>query len=313
MLVAMLGARAQEYCFSQYYLDKLSVNPAFASVGDYSEVGAIFRDQWPGVDNGFKIFAAEYQQKLAASSSAVGARAYGDISGGAYKTAALSAIYAYDFHVTYNIKCSIGMEMGYYSKSLSQSDLVYYSMIDPATGSKAPLNDFAEYGRHSGINFSTGAIFYTKKLLAGIAVVRFANQSLSGSSNVVPTAITAIANYKILLGTSTTAHKIDEIFVVPTIVASHSSVSDMIMPGVYFSGKKILLGMGWRYMMSEFNASALAVSVGFNFGDIELGFGHDFDMGPISKSKGSTEVGLKYKFENSQKKKGSKTILCPAF
>ncbi len=65
---------AQDYSFSQYYLDKLSVSPAFVSVGDYSEVGAAVRSQWPGVDGGCRIYMAEYQQKLPGISSGIGAR-----------------------------------------------------------------------------------------------------------------------------------------------------------------------------------------------------------------------------------------------
>ena len=76
LLLACLwsASNAQEYNFAQYYLDKLGISPAFVSVGDYNEVGFAMRSQWPGVDGGYKIYMAEYQQKLPTYSSGIGMR-----------------------------------------------------------------------------------------------------------------------------------------------------------------------------------------------------------------------------------------------
>ena len=106
-LTIVFRVAAQDYIFSQYYLDKFSINPAFAGIGAYSEVGTIFRDQWPGIEKGYKIYSAYYRQKLPSVQSGLALRVNGNVSGGAYSQNAASVIYAYDFH------CKIGIKFLY--------------------------------------------------------------------------------------------------------------------------------------------------------------------------------------------------------
>ena len=137
LLLACLwsASNAQEYNFAQYYLDKLGISPAFVSVGDYNEVGFAMRSQWPGVDGGYKIYMAEYQQKLPTYSSGVGMRIYGNYGGqSAFSTTCADLLYGYDFGITDNLKCSFGLSAGFIGRSIRQGNLVYYSMIDPASG-----------------------------------------------------------------------------------------------------------------------------------------------------------------------------------
>lgn len=313
-LTIVFRVAAQDYIFSQYYLDKFSINPAFAGIGAYSEVGTIFRDQWPGIEKGYKIYSAYYRQKLPSVQSGLALRVNGNVSGGAYSQNSASAIYAYDFHLTYGVKCSLGIEIGFLNKSLNQSQLVYYSMIDAATGNTSALNESVEYDSYNSLHFSTGVCVYTKHTIVGLGVHRLTKMVITGVDNYMPVLLTGFVNHKIVLNTVTIKQKVEDIYILPSLLYTHSPVADMIMPGVSFSGYKLRLGLAYRYQRSDYQSSAIVTSIGFSFGNLELGFGHDFDLGAISGiSKGSNEVGLKYNFENSQKNKGSKTILCPAF
>ena len=84
-------SNAQEIYFSQYYADKLSLNPAFASVPGNSEISMILRSQYIGVEGGFKTYSASYLQKIGQCGFGVGA--YGTI-GGAYRQNQVSAAYS---------------------------------------------------------------------------------------------------------------------------------------------------------------------------------------------------------------------------
>ncbi|MBQ5451704.1 MAG: PorP/SprF family type IX secretion system membrane protein [Bacteroidales bacterium] len=308
-------AEAQEYCFSQYYLDKLSVNPAFSAVGDYSEVGVIFRDQWPGIEGGYKIYNLEYQQKLPSYDSGLGLRFFGNTGGGgAFKVNEFALGYAYTFALNYKLKCSLGLQGAYYMQSFNPSGLVYYSMIDPASGEVSPLNEDIPFEKTGCLNFSGGVIFYTKNTVVSAAMYRFTSMTLSGEKTAMPLMITGLVNHKIKLSSHAKGGKIEDVFVVPTINFSHSANADMIMPGVYFYGKMLLAGLSFRYQKTDFQSSAVVTSIGFRVGKTEIGFGYDFYTGAVgTPSKNSLEAGVKYKFENSEKNNGSKTILCPAF
>ena len=308
-------AEAQEYCFSQYYLDKLSVNPAFSAVGDYSEIGVIFRDQWPGIEGGYKIYNLEYQQKLPSYDSGLGIRFFGNTSGGgAFKVNEVALGYAYTFSLNYKLKCSLGLQGAYYMQNFNPSGLVYYSMIDAASGEIAALNETLPFEKTGCLNFSGGVIFYTRNTVVSLAMYRFTSMALAGQKTALPLMIAGLVNHKIKLSSHAKRGKIEDVFVVPTLNFSHSANADMIMPGVYFYGNVLLAGLSFRYQRSDFQSSAVVTSIGFKVGKTEIGFGYDFYTGAVtSPSKNSLEVGVKYKFENTEKNNGSKTILCPAF
>ena len=309
------AAAAQEYCFSQYYLDKLAVSPAFAAVGDYSEIGLIFRDQWPGIEGGFKIYNAEYQQKLPTFNCGLGLRLFGDMSGGgAFKTTEADLIYAYEFSLTHSLKCSFGIQAGYHTKKLDQSGLVYYSMIEGSTGSVAPINENVRYDKSGSVNFSGGMMLYTRQTLCAFGLYRITSLRVTGEKNLLPVTTTVLINHKIKVASKVRKDKIEDVFIAPTLNFAYSSSAVMIMPGAYFYGSKLLAGLALRYQKSDWSSAAVVMSAGFNFGRFEIGLGYDVYLSAIGPpSKNSVEAGVKYKFENSEKNSGSKTILCPAF
>lgn len=297
LLMVPLGSWAQDYSFSQYFLDKLSVSPAFVSVGDYSEVGACIRSQWPGVDGGYRVYMAEYQQKLPGISSGLGLRAYGNMEGGgAYSSTSASLLYGYDFSIIYNIKCSLGMEAGYSGRSLNRGKLVYLGMIDPGTGAVSPLNDYSGMESHSGFYLSAGAVIYTKYTLLGVGLGRLAEVRSPSLPDGNDMSINVMVNHKIVITGDPDKEKQ---FLVPCISYSHSRMGDMLMPGVYYSGLRLLLSAAYRMFLSGpgGRSSAVVTSVGFDFGRLELGIGHDFETSRVMRNThGATEVGLKYKF-----------------
>lgn len=314
LLLACLAGMsdAQEYNFAMYYLDKLSISPALVSVGDYNEIGLALRSEWPGVDGGYKIYSVEYQQKLPAYSSGIGARVYGDMGrSSAFSSTCFDLLYGYDFSVTDDIKCSMGLSAGLISRRIRQDNLIYYSMIDPASGDISGAAETILGDRYCGLTFGTGAVAYTKETMLAIGLHRLTNMSLIGGSDYSPMVISVLVNHKFKIGG--TRDKLEQ-FVVPSLCYSHSQHADMIMPGVYYSGYRLLLSVAYRMEMADKMASSVVLGAGFDFGRVELSIGHEIETSSVLKQTcGSYEIGFKYKFEKTEKNSGGKTILCPAF
>lgn len=313
LLACLVGeSNAQEYNFASYYLDKLGISPAFVSVGDYNEVGFALRSQWPGIDGGYKVYMAEYQQKLPAVSSGIGARICGDAGyHSAFAATCADVLYGYEFAITSSLKCSLGMSAGYVGRTLRQGDMVYYSMIDPATGNISGIAETAPADSYHCMTFGSGVAVYTKETMVAIGLHRLANMVLTGTSNYSPMVLSVVANHKIKIGG--TEHRREQ-FVVPTLCYSHSRYADMIMPGVYYSGYKMLLSLAFRMEKADKMATSLLAGVGFDFGRVELSVGYEMETSAVLRQTcGSYEAGMKYKFEKNEKKSGGKTILCPAF
>ncbi len=305
-------SNAQEYDFAMYYLDKLGISPALVSVGDYNEVGCAIRSQWPGVDGGYKVYMAEYQQKLPTYSSGIGARIYGDVGNeSAFSSTCADLLYGYDFSVTDNIKCSFGLSAGLVSRSIRQGKLVYYSMIDPATGDIVGAAESVPDEKYANLTFGIGIAAYTKETMVAIGFQRLANMTMVGTSNYSPSVFSAMVNHKFKIGG--TQNKLEQ-FIVPTLCYSHSRYADMIMPGVYYSGYRLLLSLAYRMEKADRMASSVVLGAGFDFGQVELSIGHEMETSKVLRQTcGSYEVGFKYKFEKTEKNSGGKTILCPAF
>lgn len=297
LLVAFAAgvSRAQDYNFSQYFLDKLSISPAFVSVGDYSELGCAVRSQWTAIDGGFRIYMVQGQLKLPDINSGLGARVYGNLEGGgAYRSTGASLLYGYDLSITDNIKCSLGMEAGYHSRSLHQQGLVYYSMLNPS-GPAAPLNDLVDYSKLQMVYFGAGFVLYSKLTLLSVGFQRIGTVCIGDWDGDMGMGISLMANHKFVIDGNPDRERQ---FVVPWVSYSHTPLSNTVMPGVYYSGLKLLLQLAYRMQFSGgYNSQAVVTCVGFDFGKIEISLGHDFETSRVlGKTCGSTEAGLKYKF-----------------
>ncbi len=298
LLIAVLGttvAEAQDYCFSQYFLDKMSLSPAFVSVGDYSELGCAVRSQWPGMDGGYRIYMAEYQQKMPGISSGVGIRAYGDMQGqAAYRTTGASALYAYEFSMSDRLKCSMGMEAGYCSRGL-HGGLVYYSMIDKATGQAGPMDGQASAPRCGQVYMSAGAVVYTRLTLLALGVQRLARLDI-GDGPGDAMGFSMMANHKFVIDGNPDRERQ---FLVPCVTYRHTPYYNTIMPGVYYQGYRLMLSLAVRTTITKYMAaSALSAYVGYSFGRLELGLGHDMELQRVlMRAGGATEACLKYKIK----------------
>ncbi len=290
-------AAAQDYSFSQYFLDKLSLSPAFVSVGDYSELGCSVRSQWPGIDGGYRIYMAEYQQKLPGISSGMGARAYGNMQGGgAYGSTGFSAVYAYEVSLADNLKLSMGIEAGYTSRGLSQQNLVYYSMIDRATGQVGPASEKVSATRYSQLYLSAGAVLYTRRTLLGLGFQRLARLDIDGGTGDAM-GFSLMLNHKFVIDGNPDREKQ---FLVPCVTYSRTPYNNIVMPGVYYQGLRLMLSLAVRTTINKYmTAAALSAYAGYSFGRLELGVGYDFELQSVLRQAGgATEACLKYKIKN---------------
>jgi len=63
---------AQDPSFSQFYANRLYLNPAFAGTENCPRVGLSYRNQWPSLDQGFVTYSASYDQRVDALAGGLG-------------------------------------------------------------------------------------------------------------------------------------------------------------------------------------------------------------------------------------------------
>lgn len=308
-LLAIIS-NAQEIYFSQYYADKLSLNPAFASIPGNSEVSMILRSQFIGVEGGFKTYCASYLQKIGQCGFGVGA--YGTISG-AYRQNQVSAAYSSTIKISKKLRCSAGIEASFANKSLRQGQLTYYSMLDPLNGSSNGQTPTIEYDNPLTVSVSPGIILYTPNTAVGITAYSAAQYKISGETG-IPKAIVAFANHKIPIGETINHQQKDAIYIIPSVIYRLQDGINSIQGGAYIENFKVIGGLSYRMQTGEYTQHTLIATVGITLGKVQIGYGHDFDLSATTKSTyGAHEIAAKYKLEGVKKNKHDQTIMCPAF
>ncbi|MBR6177674.1 MAG: PorP/SprF family type IX secretion system membrane protein [Bacteroidales bacterium] len=303
-------SNAQEIYFSQYYADKLSLNPAFASVPGNSEISMILRSQYIGVEGGFKTYSASYLQKIGQCGFGVGA--YGTI-GGAYRQNQVSAAYSNTIKINRELRCSAGVEASFANKTLRQGELTYYSMIDPLTGNNNGQASTINYHAPLTIAISPGIMLYTQKTILGVAAYSVAQYKITGE-NGIPKSIVVFANHKIELGKTQNHQNSETTYLIPSVIYRCQDGTNSIQAGAYIDNFKIMGGVAYRLQTGEYATHTLIASIGVTLGKVQIGYGHDFDLSTITKSTyGAHEIAAKYKLNGIKKNKRDQTIMCPAF
>jgi type IX secretion system PorP/SprF family membrane protein len=151
----------QDMMISQYMFNGLFVNPAYAGSHDWTEVTALYRQQWVRFEGApvSQILSAE--GKIAGKNAGWGAILTNDKIGVSFKTDAYGN-YAYHMRVSDEGRISLGVRAGlsYYNANLTQ--LTVWDQNDQV---------FASNIRNKLMpNAGMGVYYYTRKFFAGLSV-----------------------------------------------------------------------------------------------------------------------------------------------
>jgi type IX secretion system PorP/SprF family membrane protein len=90
----------QDPTFSQFFSNRLYLNPAFAGASQCPKLTLNYRNQWPGIDNSFVTYAASYDQNIDEINGGIGVQLMSDRAGeGVLNTTSAAFMYAYQFKV----------------------------------------------------------------------------------------------------------------------------------------------------------------------------------------------------------------------
>ena len=167
-------AFAQDPTFSQFYANRLYLNPAFAGTAQCPRLTLNYRNQWPGIDNSFITYTASYDQQVDAISGGLGALVMRDIAGeGVLSTTSAALMYSYQFRVNRKWSIRAGFQGTFVQKSIDVSNLRFGDQIDPRRGfvyqsSEQINNDNVIYP-----DFSAGLLGFSDKYYFGFAAPSF--------------------------------------------------------------------------------------------------------------------------------------------
>lgn len=155
---------SQDPSFSQFYANRIYLNPAFTGLDNGIGVSAVSRLQWLVADKGFRTYGMTFEIKRPFINSGFGIQLFQDEEGiGELKNTSIGLAYSYTIPLRNHNEIKIGFQGRWVQKSIDWSKLVFSDQLDPIHG-----NIFAttaipgqEYVRHTDFDF--GAVWVSNR------------------------------------------------------------------------------------------------------------------------------------------------------
>ena len=156
----LTSAYSQDPSFSQFYANRIYLNPALTGLEPGISVAGSYRQQWKNVDNGFRTYLATAEIQEPFIRSGLGLTLYQDVEGIAQLTTTGAGLsYAYMIPVNKRSSVHVGMQTMWYQKSVDYSKLIFSDQLDPVYGvvQNSTFEPGLEQTRYS--DFNIGAVW----------------------------------------------------------------------------------------------------------------------------------------------------------
>ena len=315
-LITIFSVLIYSYCFgqdptfSQFFANKLYLNPAFAGTSTCPKLTLNYRNQWPGVDNSFVTYAASFDQQIDAINGGIGVQIMSDRAGeGVLNTTSAAFMYSYQFKVNRKFSIRAGFQATLFQKSIDVSNLRFGDMIDARRGFVYQSQEQIQNDRVFYPDFSFGMIGFSKKLYFGGAVHHLtAPDEGFIDQAILPMRITGHIGAKIPLG----IRRSDQSWS-PNLIFQTQGTAMELNAGNYFSKGPVVVGMWYRASIKG-NRDALIMLVGLETDDYKIGYSYDYTVSQLNnQTNGAHEISFSYVFPCKPKKVRFETISCPSF
>lgn len=151
---------AQDATFSQFYANRVYLNPAFAGSQQGLTLSTAYRTQWNYVPGGFTTYsvAADIQEPFL--SSTFGVIATKDAEGeGALTTTSFGLIYGYIVRLGRKSNLHFGLQTNFYQKSVDWTKFTFSDQLHPVEGAIYPTNAIPILETKSYADFDFGVVW----------------------------------------------------------------------------------------------------------------------------------------------------------
>jgi type IX secretion system PorP/SprF family membrane protein len=268
-------AQDRNILFSQYTLNGLTLNPAYAGSHNVFSASLLSRNQWLGFEGAPKDFALNLHGPGKKNSTGWGLNMMYETIG-IRSTFSLFANYAYRLTIGSGA-LSMGIKAGFASGKQAIDDLIDG---DPA---------YTENGVNYFLpNFGIGFYYNTKKLYAGMSVPLMLGYESSADGSIV--AYHKFSMYTYYLTAGYRIDLSDTWQVTPSLLARYEQSSGLVADGTVSVLYREIFGGGISYRTT----GALVAMVNYRIGyQTRVGLAYDFGIGGINEyNRSSVEIAI---------------------
>lgn len=317
LLVLSVLSDAQDSFFSQFYANRLYLNPAWAGIGDEKRIFVNYRNQFPALGSVFKTYTVSYDENIEALHGGLGFSLSNDVQGsGALSQMNFSAMYSYFFKVGRFFSLAGGLQASGIYRTLNASGFQFGDQYDYIGGGVIIPGGSEQYGNISKIfpDFSTGLAGFYKKSYGGISLFHLLKPYQTESASVesrLPRKFTLFAGtfipiYENRLGREVLQLNPNFIYIQQKNLSQMVYGLESVYKEKYVSGIWIRQNLGIKY-------SAIIFSIGLVIDNIRVRYSYDSHFTAPSvhiPHLGSHEISMIIALSDDKKIK-HKAIKCP--
>ncbi|MFO7851406.1 MAG: PorP/SprF family type IX secretion system membrane protein [Bacteroidota bacterium] len=272
---------------SQYVLNPVSINPAFAGGKGALNIFTFYGKQWVGVDGSPSTLTVSADAPFANQKLGLGLMVISDKIGVTQENQITSA-YAYKIHMEDGM-LAFGLGAGIILTNTAYSDLI---VLDP--GDEIYTQDSKTFAVP---NFSFGMHYSADNFFAGISIPRLLNYSFDFAKNKYVFDNKA-ASYSYLLNTGYIIDAGENIKISPSILLRYSSIPD---PSKFQFDINTHLCLYDKFWLGGSYRNNRTIATMFQFqpnNQLRIAYSYNFEISELGRySNGSHEIMMNYIFK----------------
>lgn len=305
---------AQDTYYTQFFANKLDLNPAFAGSRYHHRVIANYRNQWDKFNNPFMTYAVSYDCYMD-NFGGLGIQIQQDRqANGAQITTSIAGVYSYMMKISHNTALRFAISCGVINNHLDPTNLVYSDMIDidrGFIGGHDGSSDPVVYDKKA-LDVGVGALFNIEKYTFGVSAKHLSEPSIAFTTkSVIPIKYVfhAGAEYPISFnGLRDVAFTF-----CPLFMFQMQDDNKQMNYGFYINKFNLSAGT-WFRQNFKMKYDSMIFMLAFDNKFFRLGYSYDLAVNRLTPAGGNVhELSLIFLFGSRKKSHRASQVPCPRF
>jgi type IX secretion system PorP/SprF family membrane protein len=295
--------------FPSFYANPLYLNPAFSGSVGVPRVALQYRNQWSGFDNAFTTYSAAFDIPVKKLRGGIGGYVLNDTQAdGILNTLQINLSYSVFIQLSENYRLHGALQVGFNQTSLNTSKLIFADNLDPNSGNHGTSAELATLTdpNYGFVDFSTGALLYSKRLFYGIAVHHLTepNQSFyTGNEDVAKLDRKYTAHFGARLPVYLYGHNRKKFDISPQVIMQLQGNFQQFNYGLFATKRGLTVGTWFRQNFG-FRYDAVIFMFGFMKKSWQFNYSYDWTVSGLrADSGGTSEISFTFLLNNKARSK----------
>jgi len=312
-IVFLSLTKAQDTRFSQFYANKLYLNPALAGSESTARLSTSYRNQQPMLNRAYVSYSLSYDTYLESMSGGIGFLLLKDDEvHGLLKTINASAMYSYYLTVREKFVICSALQVSVIDKRLDSDKMRLPGQIDGFTGNVSGEAFYIDKRNNTKLDFSFGAVAYVGMFYAGIALNHLSEPNVNFQSDAtkLDMKMTFHAGAEIMLTKDEYTKR--KWSLAPALLFQQQGEFTQMNYGLYVNKGNIVGGI-WFNQSFDFNYDSVIIMAGLVTDAFRVSYSYDYTVSELSQANsGAHEISVSVPLYFKRKKR-FRAVASPRF